>query len=465
MGVLLGDLIFTWMAIRLAKKTGRTDVTAMPLGIDTPSLFAFTFGIIGPAYLVTKDAQMAWQISMAAIVIAGLIKICGSLVGHQIRKAVPRAGLLGPIAAIAVLLIAFFPSLKLFAHPVVGFASLAIILICIIGRMRFPGNIPGALAAVLVGVGTYYLLILLGWIDDGAKVLTGAAELQVALPLPHIGFLQGLEGVAPYLPIAIPFALAITIGGIDVTESAAAAGDEYHTRSILLTDGASTLVGGLCGGVVQTTPYIGHPAYKGMGGGAGYTLMTAIFIGLGGILGYLTLFVHLIPEAAMAPILVFVGLEICAQAFYATPRHHHKAVVLAFLPIVAYLVLIQLKAVMSAAGIAVASLEGDVAVSFETVLVLANGFIITSLLWGSTLARIIDKRLRSAAAFAGVAGLFTLFGVIHSPYEDGRLFWPWAVESRLPFRFFFAYLVFAGLMLLMDRFQPRGTDSRSESAP
>ncbi|MBI4714494.1 MAG: MFS transporter, partial [Nitrospirae bacterium] len=70
-GVFLGDLLFTGMAWRLARKTGRTDITAMPLGIDTPSLFAFTFGIVGPAYLATKDADLAWKISMAVIVLAG----------------------------------------------------------------------------------------------------------------------------------------------------------------------------------------------------------------------------------------------------------------------------------------------------------------------------------------------------------------------------------------------------------
>ena len=29
-GVLLGDLVYTWLAVRLARKTGRRDVTAMP---------------------------------------------------------------------------------------------------------------------------------------------------------------------------------------------------------------------------------------------------------------------------------------------------------------------------------------------------------------------------------------------------------------------------------------------------
>src|SRR5207248_10000800 len=36
LGVLIGDLVYTWMAFRLARRTGR-QVTAMPLGLDTPS--------------------------------------------------------------------------------------------------------------------------------------------------------------------------------------------------------------------------------------------------------------------------------------------------------------------------------------------------------------------------------------------------------------------------------------------
>ena len=40
LGVVVGDLVYTWLAFRLARRTGRTDVTAMPLGLDTPSTFA-----------------------------------------------------------------------------------------------------------------------------------------------------------------------------------------------------------------------------------------------------------------------------------------------------------------------------------------------------------------------------------------------------------------------------------------
>ncbi|HEX8203952.1 MAG TPA: permease, partial [Isosphaeraceae bacterium] len=45
--VLMGDLIYTGMAVRLARRTGRADVTAMPLGLDTPSTFGVVFLILG----------------------------------------------------------------------------------------------------------------------------------------------------------------------------------------------------------------------------------------------------------------------------------------------------------------------------------------------------------------------------------------------------------------------------------
>ena len=109
------------------------------------------------------------------------------------------------------------------------------------------------------------------------------------------------------------------VGGINVTESARVAGDDYNTRSILLTEAVATLVAGLCGGVAQSTPYIGQPAYKRMGARAGYTLLTGLFIGLGGMLGYVSFFVELIPRAVLAPILIFVALDIVAESFRGLP--------------------------------------------------------------------------------------------------------------------------------------------------
>src|SRR5439155_8648850 len=48
LGALVCDLAYTWLAVRLGRRTGRDDVTAMPFGIDTPTLFAMVFGVLGP---------------------------------------------------------------------------------------------------------------------------------------------------------------------------------------------------------------------------------------------------------------------------------------------------------------------------------------------------------------------------------------------------------------------------------
>src|SRR5262249_57605022 len=109
------------------------------------------------------------------------------------------------------------------------------------------------------------------------------------------GFTQWWREAAGYLPVAIPLALATVVGGIDCTESAAAAGDEYPTGPIIATEGFATVLGGLFGGVIQTTPYIGHPAYKAMGARAAYTLATALFVGAAGIFGFFDWIFFIIP--------------------------------------------------------------------------------------------------------------------------------------------------------------------------
>ena len=98
---------------------------------------------------------------------------------------------------------------------------------------------------------------------------------------------------------------------------------------------------GLAGGVAQTTPYIGHRAYKQMGARAGYTFLTGIFIGVGGMLGYLSNLIELIPIAVLAPVLVFVALDMTVQAFSAVPLRHAPAVALSFFPSIARLLTIE----------------------------------------------------------------------------------------------------------------------------
>ncbi|MBI1962462.1 MAG: MFS transporter [Candidatus Rokubacteria bacterium] len=446
LGVLVGDLAYTWLAVRLARRTGRADVTAMPFGIDTPTLFAMVFGVLGPVKLATGDAALAWKVGMATTLAIGLAKLGLAFGGDWARRVVPRAALLGSIAGVAILLIAFLPTLKILRDPLVGLVALGVLLLALFSGVRMPWGLPGAFAAMLAGTLIFWGRAGLGAGHEAATLAIGTPRL--ALPWPTLAWLDALGATLPYLSIALPFALVTIIGGIDNTESAAAAGDEYRTRDILLTEAAATLVAGLCGGVIQNTPYIGHPAYKAMGARAGYTLATGLAIGLGAATGLLSILVALLPEAAIAPILVFIGLEITAQAFLASPPRHGAAVALTFVPAAAAVVLIVTGGVLSALGASPASLTGEAAATHRALLVLGNGFILTSVLWGWALVTIIDRRFAVTAGLCAVASVATLFGVIHSPLASGALFWPWAVASPVPARLAGAYGALAALAWL-----------------
>ena len=227
---------------------------------------------------------------------------------------------------------------------------------------------------------------------------------------------------------ALPFAIGTVVGGIDCTESAAAAGDKYDTRTVIGVEALATLLAGISGGVIQTTPYIGHPAYKAMGGRAGYTLGTALLIGSAGLIGYFTLLNAWIPKPVVMPILVFVGLEITAQSFLATPRRHYAAVAFACLPALAVLAMNipgQLfgDGALLSANINPGTLKNPALVeSIETLTMLSNGFILTSLFWAWALAAAIDRRLKVAALVMMTCMLLTLFGIMHSPLPGNKLF-------------------------------------------
>jgi adenine/guanine/hypoxanthine permease len=429
LGVLVGDLAYTAMAVRLARRTGREDVTAMPFGIDTPTLFAMVFGVLGPVKLATGDPELAWKVGMAVTIAIGILKCVLSFAGDWARRVVPRAALLGSIAGVAVLLIAFLPMLKILRDPLVGLVALVVLLLALVGGVRMPFGVPGAFAAVLAGAAIFWLRTGLG--GAGLPPPPVGVGLALAIPWPTLAGVTALDDALPYLSIALPFALVTIVGGIDNTESALAAGDEYRTRDILLVEALATVLTGFCGGVIQNTPYIGHPAYKAMGARAGYTLATGLVIGLGASVGALGTLVGVLPEAAVAPILVFIGLEITAQAFLASAPRHGAAVALTFVPVAAAVVLIELGGILSALGRSTDDLAGEAAATYRALLILGNGFILTAVLWGSALVFIIERRPTATAAVFAICSLATLCGLVHSPLPSGAVFWPWSPAAPL----------------------------------
>lgn len=461
-GVLFGDLIYTWMAFRLARKTGK-DVTAMPLGLDTPSTIGIALVVLGPAFISMKQAGLTehdaamqtWYLGMATMVLIGIVKVLLSFAGSWVQRIVPQAGLLGSLAGLGLALLGFLPLIDIFGMPIVGLISLGLILYTIVAGNSLPKNIPGVFAAVVLGTVLYYALGPLG-LAGGTYAPPPALSLHFGLPIPTLAFIDGIIPALKYLPIAIPFGILTVVGGINVTESARVAGDDYSTRNILLTEALATLVAGVCGGVAQSTPYIGQPAYKRMGARSGYTLLTGIFIGLGGILGYVSFIVELIPRAVLAPILIFVALDIIVQSFEACPKRHAPAVAFAFFPTIARMLSIKL------GNPAVVPLENfgrlmnEVGRGLPEMLVtvaLGNGFILTAMLWGGFLAELIDKRIRSASTYLMILAVFTLFGIVHSSSPDGLMYLPWnltGLAREIPYQFALAYAALAVMLVMLS---------------
>lgn len=464
LGVLVGNLIYTWMARRLALKTGRDDVTAMPLGLDAPTSIGMALLVLGPSFVAFKqqgmDVQAAanatWQLGMASLVVMGLLKLVLSFFGDAITRAVPRAALLGSIGGAALTLLGFLPLIETLRSPVVGFVTFGLLLYVLVAKGKLPVKIPGVLLAFIIGTVLYYGLGIAGLGAPGFA-LPKAVPLTFTLPLPSLGFLDGLAYTVPYLPLLLPFGLLMVVGGINVSESARAAGDDYRTRDVLLAEAVSTLVAGFCGGVAQTTPYIGQPAYKHMGARTGYTLLTGLFIGLGGVLGYVSGLVQWLPIAVLAPIIVYVGMDITLQAFHDSPRKHAPAVALAFLPSIAYLLVIKVGNPAWIAPDRFAALyngiEGHGLPDLAAIVTLGNGFIITAMIWSTALVAMIDQRFRRAACVLLVGAALTLFGLIHSVDPRGSIYLPWAVEG-LPkiilWQFFGAYVALATLLGLLS---------------
>lgn len=468
LGVLVGNLTYTWLAIRLARRTGRADVTAMPLGLDSPSTIGMALAVIGPAFVSAKGrlpereaAVLAWQVGMASMVLIGVFKVAMSFVGPYVRRWIPEAGLLGSIAGVGIALLGALQLGEIYAEPIVGMIALGIVFYALVARIKLPAQAPAVLASVAVGALLYYGLGALGLTLHPVAVPSAALEFR--LPLPTLGFLTGLPiAFREYVSLALPFAVLTIVGGITVTESARVAGDDYSTRDILLTEAVATLVAGFCGGVSQTTPYIGHPAYKAMGGRAGYTLLTGLFVGLGGIFGYIAFMAALLPRPALAPLIVFIGLEITTQAYGSTPRRHMGAVTIAVLPSIAVIVQILLSqvyngALMSAAIDPVGTMQATGLTNpafIQTtgvMIMLASGFILTAMLWGAAVAFLTDRQIAPASLALLACAVLSFFGVIHSVLPTGGIYLPWTLDSVLPYHWAVAYVALAGMILALGR--------------
>lgn len=425
--LLVGNVYYARQAMRLARREGRSDVCALPYGINTVSLFAHVFLVMLPAKLVgaatgaADPTRVAFQAGLVATLGSGVIELSGAFVAERLRKVAPRAALLSTLSGIALGFIALGFLFRTFAHPIVGMVTLGVVLLTYFGRVKFKGGLPGGLIAVALGT-------LLSWMTGLAPNETvGDSQLGVYVPVPVLSDLaQALSGgyVLTYASVIIPMGLFNVVGSLQNLESAEAAGDAYPAKPSLAVNGVGTLAAGLFGSCFPTTIYIGHPGWKSMGARAGYSVLNAGFFTMVCLTGSLAAIAWAIPVDAGMAIVLWIGIVITAQAFSATPRAHAPAVVLGVLPGVGAWGALMAKSGLRAAGYGSPGgppFSSDIIGAFERAdtwisgaFALEQGFIFTAMIWSAVTVAIIERRFLVAAAWSFAAALLSAVGLVHS---------------------------------------------------
>jgi adenine/guanine/hypoxanthine permease len=413
-GLLVGNVFYFWLALRLARKQGRSDVTAMPYGPSVPHMFIVTFVIMLPVAISTKDPVQGWEAGLAWAFIIGVIVLIGAFVGPAIRRFTPRAALLGTLAGISLTFISMRPAAQMWEAAWIALPVLAIIIIGFIANVRLPGNFPVGLAALLVGSA----LAWIGGYMSVDSVTESAKEIAVGLPTLQFDLLfNGLEGISPLLATAIPLGIYNFTEAMSNVESAAAAGDSYELRSVLLADGTGAIVGSCLGSPFPPAVYVGHPGWKAAGGGVSYSLATGVLIFLLCTFGLFPLLGAILPVPAIVPVLLYIGLVIGAQAFRAVPKAHYAAIVLAIVPNAAAWATSLIDNALAAAGTSASQLGfgklAEAGVVYGGLLKLGSGAVLAGMVLGAVAVFMIDRRFYWAAGYAFFGAALASIGLIH----------------------------------------------------
>ena len=163
--LIIGNLYYAWLAQRLSAATGRKDVTALPYGINTISVFAFIFLVMIPAKLLAQSQ---------------------------------RAALLTSLAGIAVAFLCMDFAARCFAYPLVALLPMGVLLFTLLSRTKLPLGIPGVGLALALGIFAAWLLFAAGFGGEtsvsGPAVGKALGDVGFYLPVPVVGDLPICQG-------------------------------------------------------------------------------------------------------------------------------------------------------------------------------------------------------------------------------------------------------------------------------
>jgi AGZA family xanthine/uracil permease-like MFS transporter len=426
--LMVGNFYYSWLAYQKSQTEQRDDVTALPYGINTVSLFAYVFLVMLPVKLAAlsqgatseQAADLAWQAGLVACLGSGFIELAGAWLGDYLRRFAPRAALLATLGGIALTFIAMSFFLRTYTYPAVGFVPLGVILLTYFGKVRFP--LPGGLLAVLLGMALAWGTGLRSW--EQSQFTEAIAPFNLYLPHLWLGDIwQNREILLTYLSIILPMGLFNLVGSCQNLESAEAAGDRYEATPCLAANGIGTIVAAVCGSCFPTTIYIGHPGWKAMGARIGYSALNGIVMGICCLTGAIALMAYLVPIEAGMAIVLWIGIVIVAQSFTATPRQHAPAVVIGLMPAIAGWAVLVAKNALRIAGYGTPELplSADLLPLFaqndiylDGGLALEQGLIFSAMILAAVTVYIIERQFFLAGYWCLGAALISWLGLMHA---------------------------------------------------
>lgn len=483
MGLLVGNGFYSWQAIKLARKEGRVDVCAIPFGTSTLTLIIIVFLIMYPvqqqalAQGISKEAAnvLSWHVGLLAGATTGFIEFAGSFFVYQLRRIVPRVVMLVAIAGTGLTFLTMDYAIRTFGTPLVGFATLALVILFYFAHWKARAGVPGGFVILAFGTVVAWLMHWTGYasVVPGPPIATEFFGLH--LPRPEAqNVLSALPYAALYVPLIAPFGFIFLLGSLQNIEAAAAAGDNYEPRPLLVANGVSSLIAAAFGSPFPTSIFVGHPGYKRIGGRAGYTLINALVWTVICFTGTLSIVTHIIPVEAVMALIIWIGLIVFAQNFEISNSKHFMAIALGLVPAIAAYVSLAVRHVLSTAGqvsgqnfltheFAMKVTEGK-NFYLEGLYALGEGYIYSSMVLAALVYYAIEGQFRKAASWALAGIVLTTTGFTHTfRYVSGDVL----SDIHLPIpewnMWASGYLLMAVIMFIAPWItQPKPVDPASE---
>jgi AGZA family xanthine/uracil permease-like MFS transporter len=415
LSILAGNIFYAWQAHQLALRTGRDDVTAIPFGVNAPTIFAYIFLIMLPVYERTHDSNLAWQAGVFASFLSGIVQTAGAFCTDWLRRHTPRAALLCPLAGIAMAFLCLGFVLKIFQTPELALLPAIVVLTIFSARIRLPFRIPGGLVCIATGA----ILVVILKRAHLYHLPVAEASMTPGIYLPHpmnlLAFFRHTEGWK-FLSIILPMSALDTIVSLQVLESVQVAGDHYPTMPSLLINGLATLAAALFGSPFPTSLYFGHMAHKALGARAGYSILSGTATMLLCLSGLVVPFLGVVPMEVVAMIVVWFGLVMVAQAFTEVRKSHAIAVAFGLIPILASWGVGLIDLTLRKGGSSFlqgAPLFGD-ELPIYGLIALSQGALLVSMIWTAAIAFMLDRRFLPAAGWLLAAAGLSCLGFIHA---------------------------------------------------